>query len=108
MQSRASQRVDSHLFHPDPPSPSPGPANRDYHEHRHATADFTEAEDEDEDHDEDGARHEDDDDRPFLFPRASRFRSDETGREVPSGLLPLFSASHLGMTVYKRVFTETI
>ncbi|KAK7748502.1 hypothetical protein SLS62_008542 [Diatrype stigma] len=103
--TRTSQRVDSNLFHPDPQSPSPGPANRDYHEHRHATADFTEAEDEEEDHDEDGARHDDDDARPFLFPRASRFRSDETGRAVPNSL-PIYNIVH-AIRILVQTRTET-
>ncbi len=103
--TRAVRRVDdSHLFHPNPQSPPPGPVNSDYHEYRHATADFTEADDDDdddEDHDEDGDRQDVDGDQSFLFPRTSRFRRDENGQAVPSGLLPLFSASHLGMTSEK-------
>lgn len=95
------RRVDSQWFHSNPSPSSPGPANRGYHEHRHATADFTEAEDEEDEDENDDHGDEDqpneDEDRSFLFPRISRLRSDGNGQAIPPGLLPLFSASHLGM-----------
>ncbi|RYP64757.1 hypothetical protein DL771_008611 [Monosporascus sp. 5C6A] len=101
---RASERVDSHLFDSNPSqSPSPGPANRDYRDHRHATADFTEADDDD-DPDDDEDREHVDQGRRFSFLRPSRFRRDENGDAGPSGLLPLFSASHLdSLPIYNIV-----
>ena len=102
------RRVDSHLFQPNTSPSSPGPASREYHQHRHATADFTEPDDEEdedeEDRDEEDDGHNDDEnsdhhggeDRSFLFPRVWRRRSDDNGQAIPTGLLPLFSASHLG------------
>ncbi|RYP08236.1 hypothetical protein DL766_010190 [Monosporascus sp. MC13-8B] len=99
---RASERVDSHLFDLNPSqSPSPGPANRGYRDHRHATADFTEADDDDEDRDLiDQGRH-------FSFLRPSRFPRGENGDAAPSGLLPLFSASHLVHAIRIIVQTRT-
>ncbi|RYP79615.1 hypothetical protein DL769_002854 [Monosporascus sp. CRB-8-3] len=101
---RASERVDSHLFHLNPSqSPSPGPANHDYRDHRHAIADFTEADDDD-DLDDDEDRDHVDQGRRFSFLRPSRFRRDENGDAGPSGLLPLFSASHLdSLPIYNIV-----
>lgn len=70
-------------------SPSPGPAaRRDYADHRHATADFTELDDDD------------DDDSVGLG--AGRYGDDEAidDEDGPRGsapVLPLFSASYLGI-----------
>ncbi|RYP39424.1 hypothetical protein DL767_002158 [Monosporascus sp. MG133] len=100
----ASERVDSSLFDSNPSqSPSPGPANRDYRDHRHATADFTEADDDD-DQDDDEDRDHVDQARHFSFLRPSHFRRDKNGDAEPSGLLPLFSASHLdSLPIYNIV-----
>ncbi|RYP55042.1 hypothetical protein DL768_000358 [Monosporascus sp. mg162] len=100
----ASGLADSYLFDSHPSqSPSPGPANRDYRDHRHATADFTEADDDD-DQDEDEDRDHVDQGRHFSFLRPSRFRRDVNRDAGPSGLLPLFSASHLdSLPIYNIV-----
>ncbi|RYP18723.1 hypothetical protein DL765_003745 [Monosporascus sp. GIB2] len=104
---RASEHVDSHLFDLNPSqSPSPGPANRGYHDHRHATADFTEADDDD-DQDDDEDRDLVDQGRHFSFLRPSRFPRGENGDAGPSGLLPLFSASHLVHAIRIIVQTRT-
>ncbi|RYP06209.1 hypothetical protein DL764_003301 [Monosporascus ibericus] len=100
----ATERADSYLFDSNPSqSPSPGPTNRDYRDQRHATADFTEADDDD-DQDDDEDRDHVDQGRRFSFLRPSRFRRDENGDAGPSGLLPLFSASHLdSLPIYNIV-----
>lgn len=90
----AARRIDSHLFDSNPPTPSPGPANRRNVEERHATADFTEGEDDEED-DEDNGHHFDlnhDPNHPSI-----RFADQGDFRRNSNPVIPLFSASHLGL-----------
>jgi hypothetical protein len=61
--------------------------------HRHATADFTEG-DEDDDDDDDEPSH--DGGQPSYHPADNRVEDDEDGTSQPPGVLPLFSAGHLG------------
>jgi hypothetical protein len=68
-------------------SPPPGPANFHTSRPRHATADFTEADDDDDDESTPRLDHFDD--------NAAGVEGDHTRRPLP--VLPLFSASHLGM-----------
>lgn len=67
------------------------PSIAEYRQHLHATADFTEADDDDEEEEEsnDGGRPE-----------------DEDGLPPSTGLLPLFSASHLGANFLAPVSTQ--
>lgn len=97
-------------------SPSPGPARRRYTLERHATADFTEADDDDADftHDEglrrfrnnerrtnnDGDEEEDEDNNDG----DEEYGMNEDGRQSGLPVLPLFSASHLGMCRYYSLY----
>lgn len=70
------------------PARPPPPAHDEYIRHRHATADFTEADDdEDEDESNDGGLP--------RFRGGNRADDNEDGLGQ-SGVLPLFSAGHLG------------
>jgi len=61
---------------------------RDYAQHRHATADFTEADDDDDESHEGGqSRYHHD---------GNRTQEDEDGLNQSIGVLPFFSAGHLG------------
>lgn len=66
---------------------TPRPSIVEYRSHLHATADFTEAEDDDE---------ESNDGQQSRYPLGGRPDEDEDGLAQAAGLLPLFSASHLG------------
>lgn len=62
----------------------------EYRQHLHATADFTEADDDDDD-------EESNDGEPSRYPLGGHPEQDEDGLPQPAGgVLPLFSASHLG------------
>jgi hypothetical protein len=63
------------------------PSVAEYRRHLHATADFTEADDDDEEESNDGEQS--------RYPLGGR-PEDEDGMARSSGLLPLFSANHLG------------
>lgn len=80
-------------------SPSSTPAGR-HAPRRRATADFTEADDDDEDTHEDemdGFEAADDDEDEDDQNEDGRQRGQPLGRRTPLPVLPLFSASHLGM-----------
>lgn len=99
-------------------SPSPGPARRRYTLERHATADFTEADDDDADftHDEglrrfrnnerrtnnDGEEEEEEDEDNN--DGDEEYGMNEDGRQSGLPVLPLFSASHLGMCRYYSLY----
>jgi len=72
-------------------SPSPGPSSPEQVRLRYATADFTEADDDDDDNSDDGG-----------VPFRHRSRDDEDGHREPSAVLPLFSATHLGMCAVRN------
>jgi hypothetical protein len=75
---------------PDHEPSTPGPATRrEYAQHRHATADFTEAEDDDDDTNDEGRQR---------YPSQRHADRDEDGDPSTSNVLPLFSASHLGLS----------
>lgn len=63
------------------------PSVAEYRSHLHATADFTEADDDDEEESNDGEQS--------RYPLGGR-PEDEDGMGRSSGLLPVFSANHLG------------
>lgn len=64
------------------------PSIAEYRRHPHATADFTEADDDDDEESNNGEQsHPDPGRRP---------EEDEDGQARAAGLLPLFSANHLG------------
>ena len=81
--------------------PTRRPASvRSYAQHRHATADFTEADDDDD---------ESDDARQPHGNATIRGNEDEDGLNQAIGVLPLFSAGHLGMLSAVAPYTpETI
>ena len=88
------RRVDRR--HDSSASPSPGPAHREYEARRHATADFTEADDDGDDSNEEGANQ-------YENQRNQAPEEEEEGGEdgrprTALPVLPLFSASHLGMS----------
>ncbi|KAJ8122405.1 hypothetical protein ONZ43_g1392 [Nemania bipapillata] len=92
------RRVDSHLLSSHPETPSPGPANREYLERRHATADFTEGDDDDEEEEE--QEEEEHDNGNEFDPNHPSIRFADQGntfRRNPNPVIPLFSASHLGL-----------
>lgn len=64
------------------------PSVAEYRSHLHATADFTEADDDDEEESNDGHQS--------RYPPGDRPEEDEDGLARSTGLLPLFSAHHLG------------
>ncbi|GKU01350.1 unnamed protein product [Fusarium langsethiae] len=104
-------------------SPSPGPARRRYTLERHATADFTEADDDDADftHDEglrrfrnnerrtnnDGDEDEEEDDEDDND-GDEEYGMNEDGRQSGLPVLPLFSASHLGMCCYSSSYHTVV
>lgn len=120
------RRHDSPMFDSNPNTPSPGPDRNPITrraslgpEPRHATADFTEADDDDEesdeaaDHVEDG---EEDDEEEGLgeLPRFTRYRHGDMGmhdadrRRSSNTVIPLFSASHLGMSTLHALCSRPI
>lgn len=95
----AVRRVDSHLLGSHPETPSPGPANREYLERRHATADFTENDDDDDEEEGDGPEEEHDNGNEFDPNHPSiRFADQGPFRRNHNPVIPLFSASHLGLS----------
>ena len=66
------------------------PSISEYRRHLHATADFTEADDDDD---------ESNNGEQSRYPLGGRAEEDEDGLAQSTGLLPLFSASHLGMNI---------
>jgi hypothetical protein len=97
----AVRRVDSSFTNPTLETPSPDPVRREYLERRHATADFTEGEEEEEEEEdeEDEGGHEHDGDQFNPNHQSIRFVDQGLlrGHAKHHPLVPLFSASHLGL-----------
>jgi hypothetical protein len=88
---RVEQEVQLEGPEPEPsPRPASGGAGRRYAERRHATADFTEADDDDDD----------DSNEAGLGQYGNEYAiDDEDGPGPQPAVLPLFSASYLGMVI---------
>lgn len=84
------------------------PSIAEYRRHLHATADFTEADDDDEEDEEEDEEEESNHGEQSRYPRGARpAEDDEDGLARAAGLLPLFSANHLG-TVLSRLRDSTL
>lgn len=94
---QAAQHVNSARFDSTDHTPPPDPMSRDYGQQRRATADFTEAdEDEDEEEEDENADDFDLNDRP-PGRRLSRPFRETNARRSSASIIPLFSATYLGM-----------
>ena len=82
----------------DDPVDSPGRTPRqEYGQHRYATADFTEADDDDDDEEESNDERPNENEERRPGDNGPEGPEDEDGQQHSLAVLPLFSASHLGM-----------